>query len=286
MNWTVRIIIIAGILLGMIGLWWGMADQGGDAQLAVSVHESPESLSDGPTAEQPLEAGDHNPGVASPTAAADQSAPDTGKASHDLLANRVLIPPPEDLNDSDAAFLAVVASVNEELPPLLSAHEQIRKWVLLVNLAADGKTSLEHRPFKLPYRKFLVVEKGDRVFLNPANYDRYSALVETVTQIPPQTLVSYFRFWQPLLERAYNDIGEPAAFDSRVEAALEQVLAAPVLEGEIELEPPTSVMYRYKSKEHEQASAIHKWLWRTGPDNMRKLQAYFREVQAYLKQSR
>lgn len=277
MSWTVRGIIIAVVVAGIVWLWLDRSDSGDVADSPTSVAQDTTSAPDTQQAipesvSQPVTAADPTP------APVQQPTPEPAE----LLATQAMIPPPEELKSSDEDFLALVGSLNEELPSLLTAPDQIRKWVLFVHLAAQGKTAHQHRPFKLPYRSFQVIEKGDRVFLDPANYARYDALVEAVTAIPAQTLASYFRFWQPLLEEAYSDIGEPMPLENRVKGALQQIVSAPVQDGEIELERPSSVMYRYKDAKLEQASAIHKWLWRTGPENTRQLQAYFRDVKRYL----
>lgn len=276
MNWTVRGIIIAVVVAGMAWLWLDRSDPGSEADPSAPVAADPTPVSSQPAV--PSEASGLPAEVVEPAETVPQPTPEPAE----LLATQSMIPPPEQLRNSDEEFLALVGSLNEELPSLLTAPDQIRKWVLFVHLAAQGKTAHQHRPFKLPYRSFQVIEKGDRVFLDPANYARYDALVDAVTAIPAQSLASYFRFWQPLLEEAYSDMGEPVPLEDRVNGALQQILSAPVLEGDIELERPSSVMYRYKDAKLEKASAIHKWLWRTGPENTRQLQAYFRDVQRYL----
>jgi hypothetical protein len=289
MNWTAKVWVVMFLVLvaGLWGLWVALDNQSVSSlgeQQSMAATSSPSTEPDASTAT----ATESEPGDRIAAAAGQTEGLSSDLASE--VADRPLIPhesmqaPPPELNQSDTPFLEMVTTLSPEIRPLLNNDEQIRKWVLWVHQAANGKKAQQHLPYTLPNRRFLVIEQGDRYFLDPANYQRYNPLVDKVTAIAPNELVSYYRYWLPVLDAAFAEMGESGSLDSRVRLAIEHVLAAKPLTGPIELAPPTTVTYKYLNPDQENASAIHKWLWRTGPENMAKIQQYARRLRAYLDQ--
>jgi hypothetical protein len=86
---------------------------------------------------------------------------------------------------------------------------------------------------------------------------------------------------QPLLNEALQELGLRDPGDALLDAAIEQVLAVPVLEGDVPLLQP-NVLYEFADPVLEALSPLQKQILRTGPDNVRRIQAYLRLVREAL----
>ena len=191
-----------------------------------------------------------------------------------------IVSAPLTLNDSDAQVLLAAADFAPALAQWLIPAQQLRKWVLAIDLMADGKLPMRYRPLDYPMSKFNVSQEETTV---PAasNYPRMQAIISTVTSIDAQHLVRYYRQWSPILEKAYREQGKPDTFDQRLRQAISHVLAGEALRGDPALMRP-SVLYRYADESLEQASDVDKLLWRMGPDNREQLQHFVRELRYQL----
>lgn len=198
-------------------------------------------------------------------------------------APQVAVPPPASLQDSDAAARSAATDLAVKLAAWMKPEEQVRKWVLLMDMAADGKVPARNRPLSYPMSAFKAEpgeEAGEYRFVE-ANYGRAGDLMQVLISIPPQKAAEYYRAWLPLLEEAYADLGKSDNFDERVHAAIERVLAVDPLATTPELARP-NVFYTYADPRLEKATDLEKLMWRLGPDNLARLQNYLREVQAQL----
>lgn len=192
-----------------------------------------------------------------------------------------IVAPPPSLRESDDAVKAAASELSPQLGEWLTPQEQIRKSVLLVDLAASGRVPVKNRPLNYPAGRFEVERRDNAIYLSEENFERAETLVDTLTAIPPAQLARYYRTWQPLLEEAYQELGRSESFDARVSKAIDQVLATEPLRGDVQLEQP-SVFYTYADPELESANDISKFLWRLGPENTEQLQAYVRELKPLL----
>lgn len=193
----------------------------------------------------------------------------------------LLISPPDSLMDSDSVWQQVVNSVAPTMVQWMVDSEHIRKWVILVDQIADGDVSNKHLPLSYPMAPFAVQGSKDAALVSKENYARANALVTTITKIPPETLVRYYRLWQPLFEDAYQELGKPGTFDDRVVQAIRQLQGVPAgpLDAQLAMKP---VMYKYVDPKFEKAPALHKWMWRLGPENQGRIKQYLTEVKLAL----
>lgn len=197
-------------------------------------------------------------------------------------ASEVAVLPPPTLDESDEPVRSAAADLATRLAAWVTPEEQVRKWVLLVDMAADGKVPARNRPLNYPMATFKASETDEEQYrFDTANYGRTGELVEVLVNIPPQKVADYYRVWHPLLQQAYAELGKPDSFDERLRLAIERVLAAQPLPAPPELERP-NVFYTYADPAREKASDLDKLLWRLGPDNTQRLQNYLREVQSHL----
>ena len=126
------------------------------------------------------------------------------------------------------------------------------------------------------------VEDADGVtVIAPATHARYDALVETATAIPPGHAAELIVLLEPLLVEGLAMLGRPEAPRALLTATLQHVLDTPVTRDPIAVEQP-KVFYLFKNPTLESRSALQKQLLRMGPDNVRALKTYARELASEL----
>ena len=128
---------------------------------------------------------------------------------------------------------------------------------------------------------FEVEDAGGVTVVAPATHLRYHALVETATAIPPGQAADLIVLLEPLLVEGLAMLGRPEAPRALLTATLQHVLDTPVTRGPIAVEQP-KVFYLFKNPTLESRSALQKQLLRMGPDNVRALKAYARELASEL----
>lgn len=253
-------------VLVIIGIFWIF---GGDEQ----VEETVEPLPEPPPVAQETE-----PEITSPEPVDPYPQPEPPPPEEVLTP--VVKPPPE-LENSDKLVLEAVTDFAPTLSKWLIPDEQVRKWVLTIDLMADGKLPKRYRPVDYPMEKFKVDVKDEEKLASEDNYARMDKMVDTLTTIDPALLARYYKEWLPLLEKAYQEQGKSGTFDQRFKQSISQLLATDTLSEQPELIQP-SVLYRYKDKAKENASDIEKLVWRIGPDNTEKLQVFLRELRSHI----
>ncbi len=193
-----------------------------------------------------------------------------------------LVTAPDSVNNSDARVKQAMTDLAQRMVRWLVPAEQVRKWVLTVDLVADGKIPYKHAPLKYDRDPFLVLPTGDKTYVaDSGNYSRWDGLIGVISEIPVQDAARYYREWLPLLEKAYDELGKPGNFHNRFMAALGQIRTVS--------EPPAGatlvrphIFYQYADPELESASPLSKWMWRLGPENMLELQDFARNLSAEL----
>lgn len=188
-----------------------------------------------------------------------------------------LITPPGELAGSDTTVKAVLQELSPQLSAWLIPDEQVRKWVLTVDLIADGKLPKRYRPLDYPMAKFAVEKQDSTTVATDANYERLVPLLTAITAIDTARLADYYHAWKPLLQKAYQEQGKPGTFEERLLTAFSQILAVTPLQDKEALIRPT-VLYHYSNEELEKASDVEKLGWRMGEDNLITLQDFVREL--------
>lgn len=185
-----------------------------------------------------------------------------------LPAPQSYAPPLPALEDSDAEVRAALSDI---LPPLaepaLAQGELLRRLAVLAAGFGRGKLLRDKLPLPAPGGRLVVVTRDDRTFLAAANFQRYDALADAVAGLDTGAIARWFDRYEPLLQQAWNELGhgEGSARGALI-AGLDLLLAAPDLEGEIELVQP-SVFYRYADPALEALPDTQKLLLRIGPNN-------------------
>ena len=126
------------------------------------------------------------------------------------------------------------------------------------------------------------VEKSNGVaVIAPATHARYDTLVATATAIPPPQAAELIVLLEPLLVDGLAMLGRSEEPRALLTATLQHVLDTPVTRGPIAVEQP-KVFYLFKNPTLESRSPLQKQLLRMGPDNVRALKAYARELTSEL----
>jgi hypothetical protein len=206
---------------------------------------------------------------------------------------QVLPPPPEipppapepvvalpDLNVSDEFVLEQLAAF--DLPGAwLEREDLIRRLAVVIDNAQRGEYPRRQLGFLAPAGKFQVLERGDRLFVDPASYARYDVYLDLLEQIQPQTLADMLLLLQPLVSQGLTELGNQKSMTTQIHVAISRLTELPQLVGDVELVQP-KVFYQYADAELEGRSPLQKQVLRMGPVNVQRLQVYLRTLQVAL----
>ncbi len=157
----------------------------------------------------------------------------------------------------------------------LYTDEVARKFVTAIDNLAAGKVANKSISIPKPAKAFKGTQVADKQFIDPATYERYNAYAEIFEALDNDDLVAVYSYYFPLLEEAYLELGysEDRRFHGAMIQAIDMILSAPVINGEIELVPRTSVLYKYADPSLESLPEVHRQLLRMGPRNTMIIQA-------------
>lgn len=175
--------------------------------------------------------------------------------------------------------------VRERLEPMdlpeswVEQGDYVRRLAVLAENATRGEYPRRQLSFLAPQGKFQVIERDDRIFVDPESYDRYDRHVEQLENVDPSRLAGLLETINPLVETALTEIGVEAPPGEVFETAMQEVLEVPVLEGDgsVELVQP-NVMYEFADPQLESLSPLKKQVLRMGPENVQRLQTYLRRL--------
>ncbi|MBQ0796152.1 DUF3014 domain-containing protein [Zhongshania sp.] len=189
--------------------------------------------------------------------------------------------PPVAIDGSDEQLRSAAATLSAPLAEWMQPDEQVRKWVSVVDQLATYRFPTKHLPLVYNKEPFLAV-KTEKGFQNdPGNFKRWDGLVNTVTAVEPKNLAIYYKKWSPFLEGSYNELGNPQSFDNQLRTMIEHLLMVEPIPEDAALKQP-KVLYEYVDPVLENADPLSKWMWRLGPENMKKLQDWLRELESFL----
>ncbi|MEE9254560.1 MAG: DUF3014 domain-containing protein [Pseudomonadales bacterium] len=164
----------------------------------------------------------------------------------------------------------------------LRTEELLRRSVALVDSVAGGDLPKQLLP-PLALKSEPVVRKHDGLmYLNAASYARYDALVAAIASLDADGLSQIYFVVEPLLDAAFQELGYPGRrFRPRLVAAIDHLLAAPVIDSALELSRP-SVVFEFARPELESLPDTYKQLLRMGPEHTRRIQAKLQELRVRL----
>lgn len=209
------------------------------------------------------------------------------------------VPLPE-LNTSDEPLAKSLEDKGlGDLVVYLTPDEVIRKTARAVYSLSKGNVVQQYRPVNGPDSAFTATATGDTVTienprqkgemtetpvyrLNVKNAERYTPLVNLLRTTDKATLVSVYERYYPLLQQAYQELGEgPADFHKVVLASLDSMINAPDPREEPKL-IRTSVQYQFLKPEYEALPQAQKLMLRMGKMNRRVLVEELKTLRAAL----
>ena len=194
-------------------------------------------------------------------------------------------PPPEPLPElakSDDAASEAATEVFGQAPveAFLIPDRVFERTVVWLNSLDGRAVPLRFRSARHTQGLFAVEKQGDRLLISPENSARYDAMVAAFTAADPKLLVDAYQRYYPLLQDAYSDLGvRPGYFNDRLIKLIDHLLAAPEIDGPIEVVRP-KVLYRYADAGLESLSSGQKMMIRLGPTHAREVKAQLRKVRA------
>ena len=256
-----RVLLGVGVAVVVaVGVWWFWQD------VARESAEMPAAVTDDalPQVDLPAEAGILHPVPPSTVGPAPQP-----------------LPP---LDESDPRvgeeLLALVGP--EATSGLFVANELARRFVATVDNLPRRQLPLAQRPVQAAPGTFIVGGEDGAPVLDTANYARYAPFVRLAGTLQAEAVVAAYQRLYPLFQQAYEQLGYPDRyFNDRLIAAIDDLLAAPEIEGVVELTRP-NVLYEFADPTLEARSAGQKIMIRIGPANARLLKGKLRELRALL----
>ncbi len=189
------------------------------------------------------------------------------------------------LNESDAFLTERLGALETgaRLLTLLTSEDIIRKFVVFVDNVAEGNLPQLEYPVRRLQQPMAVRELDENLFeMQTVSYQRYTALVDSLTAVDPEQSIAIYRLMKPLFQEAYAEIGYPNRnFDDVLVRAITTVVDARTAEGPFQLIKP-KVMYVYADSDIERMSPVEKQLLRMGPQNAEKLKLALRQFRERL----
>jgi hypothetical protein len=208
-----------------------------------------------------------------PVATAPAAAPST-TAADDF--EHIDLPP---LDDSDALVRQRIGilSSNRLVTAWLSTKGLIRNFVVVVENISHGVNPTRHLAVLKPAGQFRVVTRGDQVVIDPRNYDRFTPIQDAASSIDARAAGRLYRSFKPLLQTAYDELGNQEPFDRAVERTIAALLAVPAIDDPIRVEQSgEGIGYQYTDARLESLNGAQKQLLRMGPAHVRSIQAQLR----------
>lgn len=193
------------------------------------------------------------------------------------------LPLPE-LDQSDDAARARIAELVGEpsLVELLNLQAFVRRVVATVDNLPRKKLAPRLMPVKPAAGRLVTASEDETLVLSEKNYARYAAYVRLLDAVDTGKLVTFYTGFYPLFQKAYEDLGYPGAyFNDRLVEVIDDLLAAPQVDGPIRLVRP-KIYYLFADPELEALSAGQKLLIRIGPENAVKAKAKLHEIRSAL----
>jgi hypothetical protein len=273
MGRTVFIVLLGGALV--VGVFYVSKHWPRPAPNAPAPVAKPAADSAPPA---PLDAGPRKPAVA-----------------HPVPANAGARPELPALDQSDAYLAGVLRELvgRKAVASFLNLDGVARRFVVTVNNLAGDSASTERWPVRATSGRFQTDSRDGHLVISPRNAARYTSFVSFVEAVDSRKAVAAYVAMYPLLQRAYEELGEPTPyFNDRVVAVIDDLLAAPDVTEPVRVKhlnadaaspsPVAARLYVYEDPSLETRTAGQKILMRVGQDNSKRLKAKLTELRALL----
>ena len=211
--------------------------------------------------------------VAAP--AATPAAGETARSQAEAV-ERITLPP---LDESDALVRQRIGVLSSHplVTTWLATTGLVRNFVVVVDNVAHGIAPSSHLRVLRPREPFRVMTRPNHLVADPRNYQRFSPIAAAAASIDIPVAARTYATFKPLLQMAFDELGNQQPFDQAVETAIVSLLRVPVIEGDVRLEPSKEgVAFEYEDSRLEALTGAQKQLLRMGPDNVRLIQQQLR----------
>jgi len=179
------------------------------------------------------------------------------------------------LNNSDSYVREELATMDgtSSLLMYLVSDELVRKFVVMIENISRGEFPERNLPLLYPQERMTVTELDSEFYLmDEQSYQRFNALVTSLTNISTESAVDFYQQLQPLFREAYAELGlRNSEFNDVLMLAIDNVLNTRMAPQPQQLIRP-NLNYLYANPEIENYSDVEKLLLRLGPENTERLQ--------------
>ena len=188
------------------------------------------------------------------------------------------------LQESDMPMAEILARLfaDQKLDRFFILEHFIERFVVMVDNLPRSQLPKTHRPIRQTPGTFLARGERDQLTIDPANYQRYTPLVNILAALDTKQTVAVYKRLYPLFQEAYENLGYPDAyFNDRLIEVIDHLLAAPQVVDPVYLIQPKA-LYLFADPDMEELSAGRKILIRCGPENAIRIKSILRDYRKEL----
>jgi Protein of unknown function (DUF3014) len=183
------------------------------------------------------------------------------------------------LDDSDALVRQRIGilSSNRLVAAWLNTKGLIRNFVVVIDNISHGMNPSRHLQVLKPAGQFRVTTRGSQVVIDGRNYERFAPIAAAAASIDAQSAGRLYRSFKPLLQTAYDELGNQESIDDGVARAIVDLLKVPAIDGDVRVEQAgEGIGYQYSDDRLESLNGAQKQLLRMGAKNIRIIQSQLR----------
>lgn len=224
--------------------------------------------------------------AAEPVAATSDAPPATPQIRYPLQPAEGDAPPKPlpTLAESDPAMRDAAAELigKDTLERLFNVNGIARRVVVTIDNLPRKKLAQRYTLAKPVPGQFTTTNKGDSIYIDIANYKRYTPYVALVDAVDTKKLINVYTYFYPLLQEEYQNLGYRNRYlNDRLVEVIDDMVAAPDIKTRIQLVRP-KVLYEYADPNLEALSAGQKIMLRMGSENAARVRTKLLEIRQAL----
>jgi hypothetical protein len=221
--------------------------------------------------------------AANPSTVAETSAPSTPE---EATVAEPIEQPKLSLEEAESRIVEL-ASPLSELPlwqKILGQSRPLQRFVAALDAVALGKRPLEPLDFLRPEAGFSAEKQGASWRQSAVSEERFSGCVELFCSVSPAAAAKLYRFLEPALQEACNNLGyRDRPVQNLLTEAFTVVLSTPILEDEPSLIAGIKPgVYYWQNPELEKLNDAQKLFLRLGNRNVARVRSQLEAIAAEL----
>ena len=201
--------------------------------------------------------------------------------------------PPLDRSDEYLSRVLRELLGRKPVASFLNLDDFARRFVATVSNLASDSASPQRWPVRETPGRFETDTRGEHLVISSRNATRYAPFVSFAEAIDSRKAVATYVAMYPLLQRAYEELGEAIPyFNDRVVAVIDDLLATPDMGEAVRVKhvsadgaapsPTAARLTLYDDPSLENRTAGQKILMRIGQDNAKRLKAKLADIRDLL----